>query len=158
LQGAQALAVRTYALSTDSSCFIGAIVDKNTGKTLKYCKLIEIPKYCDIWTCSFANELGRLVQGICKHKGTDTCFFIKKLDILKGCMYTYSRVVCNYCPQKDEPHRTWLAVGGNRIDYPWNKSTSTADLTTAKLLFYSTISTPGASFYGIDFANFYVNT
>jgi hypothetical protein len=49
-------------------------------------------------------------------------------------------------------------VGGNRIDYPWNKSTPTADLTTAKLLFNSTISTPGASFYGINLANFCLNT
>jgi hypothetical protein len=49
-------------------------------------------------------------------------------------------------------------VGGNCIDYPWNKSTHTANLTTAKLLFNSTISTPGASFYGINLANFYLNT
>jgi hypothetical protein len=34
----------------------------------------------------------------------------------------------------------------------------TADLTTAKVLFNSTISTPGALFYGIDLTNFYLNT
>jgi hypothetical protein len=39
------------------------------------------PKYQDIWTHSFANELGWLFQGIHKHKGTNTCFFIKKSDI-----------------------------------------------------------------------------
>ncbi len=111
-----------------------------------------------MWTPSFANELGRLFQSICKHKGTNTCFFIKKLDVPKGCTYTYGRIVCNYCPQKDEPHRTWLTLGGNHIDYPWNKSMPTADLTTAKLLFNSTISTPAASFYGIALANFYLNT
>jgi hypothetical protein len=49
-------------------------------------------------------------------------------------------------------------MGGNCIDYPWNKSMPTANLTTAKLLFNSTISTPGALFYGIDLANFYLNT
>jgi hypothetical protein len=48
-------------------------------------------------------------------------------------------------------------MGGNCIDYPWNKSTTTADLTTEKLLFNSTISTPGASFYGINLANVYFN-
>ena len=63
-----------------------------------------------------------------------------------------------YCPQKVKPHRTWLTVGGNCIDYPWNKSTPTANLTTAKLLFNSTISTPGASFYDINLANFCLNT
>ncbi len=46
----------------------------------------------------------------------------------------------------------------NRIDYPWNKSMPTADLTTAKLLFNSAISTPGALFYSINLANFYFNT
>ncbi len=49
-------------------------------------------------------------------------------------------------------------MGGDRIDYPWNKSTPKANLTTAKLFFNSTISTPGALFYGIDLANFYLNT
>ncbi len=43
-QAAQALAVRTYILGTDSSCFIGAIIDKDTGNTLEYCQLIKIPK------------------------------------------------------------------------------------------------------------------
>ncbi len=105
-----------------------------------------------------AVKLGRLFQGICEHKGTDTCFFIKKLDVPKGRTYTYGRIVCNYCPQKDKSHRTWLAKGGDCIGYPWKKSTPTADLTTAKLLFNSTISTPSTSFYGIDLANFYLNT
>jgi len=58
-QAAQALAVRTYVLGTDSSCFIGAIIDEDRGNTLEYCQLIKIPKYQDIWTHSFANELGR---------------------------------------------------------------------------------------------------
>jgi hypothetical protein len=49
-------------------------------------------------------------------------------------------------------------MGGNRIDYPWNKSMPTANLTTTKLLFNSTISTPGALFYGIDLTNFYLKT
>jgi hypothetical protein len=50
-------------------------------------------------------------------------------------------------------------MGGDCIDYPWEKSTPTAELTTVKLLFNSTISTPSASFYMIDLANnFYLNT
>jgi hypothetical protein len=157
-QATQAFAVWTYILGVDLSCFISTIIDEETGDTLKYCQLIKIPKYWDIWTHSFANELGWLFQGICKHKGTDTCFFIKILNVPKGRTYTYGHIVCNYHPQKDEPHRTWLTVGGDCIDYPWNKSTPTANLTTAKLFFNSTISTPGALFYGIDLANFYLNT
>ncbi len=103
---AHALAVQTYVLGADSSCFIGAIINKETSNLLEYCQLIKIAKYWDIWTLSFTHELGQLFQGICKHKGTDTCFFIKKSDVPKGCMYTYGRILCNYHPQKDEPHRT----------------------------------------------------
>ncbi len=49
----------------------------------------------------------------------------------------------------------WVAIALTTL---FNKSMPTANLTTAKLLFNSTISTPGASFYGIDLANFYLNT
>ncbi len=67
--------------------------------------------------------------------------------------YTYGCIVCNYCPQTDEPHRTQLPMGGDCIDYTWNNSMQTADLTTMKPIFNSTISTPGALFYDIDLAN-----
>ncbi len=80
------------------------------------------------------------------------------LDVPKGHTYMYGLIVCNYHPQKDKPHRTWLTMGGNCIDYPWNKSTSTANLTTAKLLFNSTIYTSSTLFYSINLANFYLNT
>jgi hypothetical protein len=157
-QASQALAVQAYILGAGSTCFIGTIINKETSNTVQYCQLIKIPKYWDIWTRSFANELGRLFQGICKHKVTDICLFIKKSDGTKRGKYRYGRIVCNYCPWKDEPHRTWLTVGGDCIDYPWDKSMPTANLTITKLLFNSTISTPGAFFYGIDLANFYLNT
>ncbi len=45
LQAAQALVVRAYVLGADSRCFIGAIINKDTGNTLKYHQLINIPKY-----------------------------------------------------------------------------------------------------------------
>jgi hypothetical protein len=123
-QATQALAVWTYLLGADSTFFISAIIDKETGNTLKYCQLIKIPKYQDIWMRSFANELGQLFQGIREHKGTDTCFFIKKLDVPGRRTYTYGCIVCNYHPQKDESHRTWLTMDGDCIGYdPWNKST-----------------------------------
>ena len=44
------------------------------------------------------------------------------------------------------------------IDYPWDVATPTSDLTTAKLLFNSVISTPKATFHGMDLKNFYLNT
>ena len=55
-----------------------------------------------------------------------------------------------------EPHRAWLTVDGNCIYYPWDVSTSTADLTNSKLLFNSIISTPQAQFFTLDIKNFYL--
>ena len=49
-------------------------------------------------------------------------------------------------------------MGGNLIDNPWEVATPTSDLTTAKLLFNSVVSTPGAVFVVMDIKNFYLNT
>jgi hypothetical protein len=59
---------------------------------------------------------------------------------------------------KEERERTRLTVGGDQIEYPRDKSTRTAGLTTAKILLNSVISTTGAQFMVIDIKNFYLNT
>ena len=147
-----------HSAANTAEHFIGAVIDDDTGEVLEYRHLIKSEKYKRIWERSFANELGRLFQGIRDVPGTDTCFFIQKSDVPKHKRATYGRIVCNIRPQKEEIYRTRLTVGGNLIDFPGNKSTPTADLLTAKLLINSTISTPGAVFLGIDLANFYLNT
>eukprot|EP00804_Cyclotella_cryptica_P002895 CCRYP_009401-RA/>CCRYP_009401-RA protein AED:0.38 eAED:0.38 QI:0/0/0/1/0/0/2/0/237 len=48
--------------------------------------------------------------------------------------------------------------GGNLINYPGELTTRTADLTTAKILWNSTISTPGARFACADIENMYLQT
>lgn len=53
-----------------------AILDNETGELLKYRHLVQRENYRDTWHTSFANEIGRLVQGMGnKIKGTDTIFF-----------------------------------------------------------------------------------
>jgi hypothetical protein len=59
---------------------------------------------------------------------------------------------------KEEKERTRLTVGGDQIEYPGNKSTRTAGLTTAKIIINSVISILGAKFLVIDITNFYLNT
>ena len=49
-------------------------------------------------------------------------------------------------------------MGGNKINYPGDCGTPTADLLTVKLLLNSVISTPGAKFMTMDIANFYLMT
>ena len=71
---------------------------------------------------------------------------------------TYGRIVVNYRPEKSDPNRVRLTVGGNCINYPGDCGTPTADMLTVKLLLNSFISTKGAKFMSIDIKNFYLDT
>jgi hypothetical protein len=106
-----------------------------------------------------ANEIGRLAQGLKRGvKGTNTIKFIRREDVPAERKASYGSFVVNIKTHKEETERTRLTVGGDQIEYPGDKSTRTAGLTTAKMLFNSTISTPGARFLVIDIKNFYLNT
>jgi len=113
-----------------------------------------------VWAKSYANELGRLTQVIRDIPDTNTMFFIKKSDVPvdRRKNIRYGRIVVTLRPQKSEEECRRLTVGGNLIDYPWEVTTPTADLTTAKLLFNSVISTPKAVFVVMDCKNFYLMT
>ena len=54
---------------------------------------------------------------------------------------TYGQFFFNYITQKDKPHWARLVPGVNLIRFIGNESTGTSDITTAKILFNSTIST-----------------
>jgi hypothetical protein len=151
--------LKTISLPSHSTVtFIGTIIDNNTGNVLEYQHLMKMDKHKKVWAHGFDNEIGQIFQGIRDVPGTDTCFFIPKSLVPSHKGPTYGRICCNYQPQKEEKHCVRLTIGGNWIDYPGNKSTLMANLTMAKLLIYSTISTPGAKFLGIDLAYFYLNT
>jgi hypothetical protein len=68
---------------------------------------------------------------------------------------TYGSFVVEIKDHKEEKERTRLTVGGDQIEYPGEKSTRTAGLTTAKILINSVISTLGAKFLVIDIKNFF---
>ena len=79
-------------------------------------------------------------------------------NIPKDRVVTYARVVVDFRPQKDDPNRVRITVGGNLIKYPGELTTRTADLTTSKLLWNSVISTDDARFAALDVGNFYLET
>ena len=56
---------------------------------------------------------------------------------------TYGRIVVDYRPQKEEPHRTRLTAGGNLIVYAGYVRTTMTDVTKYKLIINSTVYTPG---------------
>eukprot|EP00804_Cyclotella_cryptica_P007549 CCRYP_010638-RA/>CCRYP_010638-RA protein AED:0.05 eAED:0.05 QI:0/0/0/1/1/1/3/0/1237 len=138
-----------------------AVMDQDTGTLLNYRAFLRHPAYHDNWTKSSANEFGRLANGVGgRIKGTNTIRFIRKRDIPKNRVkdITYSQFVCTIRPEKKEPNRTRLVVGRDRINYPGEVATPTADMLAAKILFNSVISTANARFMTMDISNFYLNT
>ena len=130
--------------------FYGAIIDDEIGKSLEFCHLTKMDKYHNIWMKSFPNELSHLAKGISDVPGIYTIDFIPQEEVPFGTTVTYGRIVCTYCPQKIEKHRTRLTVGGNMFICLYYVSDPTSDMTTAKMLFNSVISTPGECFITID--------
>ena len=92
--------------------------------------------------------------------GTNTIFFIDKKDIpaARWKDVTYGRICVNYRPEKNDPNRVRLTVGGDRINYPEDCGTPTAGMLTVKMLLNSVISTKDAKFMTIDIKDFYLNT
>eukprot|EP00804_Cyclotella_cryptica_P008215 CCRYP_015150-RB/>CCRYP_015150-RB protein AED:0.19 eAED:0.17 QI:0/0/0/1/0/0/2/0/720 len=140
---------------------LAAVLNDDTGELMEYRHLIANPKYRDAWTSAYGKELGRLAQGLPGTvAGTNTIVFISKADIPSDRWrdVTYGRIVANFCPEKDDPHRIRLTVGGNRINFPGDCGTPTANMLTTKVLLNSVVSTVGARFMTIDIKDFYLNT
>jgi hypothetical protein len=124
-----------------------AVICPDTGKSLKHSELIMLLWYKIRWMRSTANESGRLAQGLkCGVKGTNTIKFIRREGVSTGIKATYCSLVVDIKAHKEETERILLTVGGDQIEYPGDKSTRTMGLTTAKIIFNSTISTPGELF------------
>ena len=125
---------------------IQLIHDADTGEYLNYCQLMRSPKHRVIWNKSSANEFGRLAQGLKdgRVKGTNTIKFIRKDQIPQDRRkdVTYGSFSCDMKPNMAETHRTRLTAGGDRINYPEDVGTPTADMTLFKIHANSIISTP----------------
>jgi hypothetical protein len=114
-----------------------SVICPDTGKSLKHQELITILRYKIKWMRSTANEIIRLYK-------TNTIRFICKSDVPKGRKTTYCSFVVDIKEHKEERECTILTVGGDQIEYPDDKYTRTAGLTTAKILIISVISTKGS--------------
>ena len=157
---ARRMASRKYPLAL--LCEIaGAVLDPETGDLLEYRHLLANPKYQKVWKKAGAKELGRLAQGLPGIvEGTNTFFFKSYEEIPQDRRkdVTYAKFCCNERPEKADPNRVRITVGGDRINYPFDVGTPTADMLLVKLLFNSVISTPGAKFMSLDISNFYLET
>jgi hypothetical protein len=133
-----------------------AVIHPVTGKEMEYMALMKDPRLQPLWRRGFGNECGRLFQGIWDIPETDTCFFITLTNVPKDRNITYGKIVCDYKPHKQEKERVRLTVGGDRLDYSGDIDTSTADITTFKILINSTLSTEDAAMMMMDIKNYYL--
>ena len=139
------------------------VVHPITKETItQYKKLQHDPHLKDLWVPAMSKELHRLAQGKAGiTKGTNTVFFMSHNEIRaipSDRTVTYARVVIDHRPQKEDPNRVRITVGGNLINYPFELTTRTTDMVSSKILWNSTISTKGARFAGADIANMYLET
>ncbi len=145
------------------------VLDAGTGQSLEHRQLRQHPAYKQIWDTSYADELGRLCQGIGTNattpakprvEGTNTFHPIQYANILADRRHevTYTRVVCEVRPQKADPNQTRITIGGNRICYPGDTGTKTGSIELVKTMLNSVVSRPGARFACFDLKNFYLGT
>jgi hypothetical protein len=127
-----------------------SVIHPVTGKEMEYAALMKDPQLKPLWTRGFGNECGRLFQGIRDIAGTVTCFFVTLTDIPKDRKITYGKIVGDYKPHKKEKEHVRLTVGGDRLDYSGDVTTSTADITTLKILINRTLSTEDAAMMMMD--------
>ena len=165
---------RAHAMTTPEAnnfallCRALSVLDSATGEFLEHRQLRRDPRFKTVWDKSYANELGRLCQGIGagpspnskRVDGTNTFFLINYDDIPthKRKEICHTLVVCEVRPEKDDPDRTRITIGGSRICYPGDVGTNTASLELVKLLLNSVLSRKGARFSTIDLKNFYLDT
>jgi hypothetical protein len=134
------------------------VVHPVTEKEMEYMALMKDSRLQPLWKRGFGNECGQLFQGIRDIPGTDTCFFIKLTNIPKDRKITYGKIVCDYKPHKTEKERVGLTVGGDRLDYSCDVATSTAHITTFKILINITLSTEYAAMMMMEIKNYYLGT
>ncbi len=80
------------------------------------------PVLSPLWVPAMSKELHRLVQG---KEGTtaatNTIFFLSHVEtrhIPKDHTVTYTRIVIDHWPQKDDLKLVHITIGGNLINYP----------------------------------------
>ena len=143
------------------------VMDTVTGKTLEHFQLRCHSKYKHVWNESYSNKQGRLFQGRGngsegpknqRIKGTET-FQIIRYDNIPSQQHnkiTYTKVVCEYKAQKEDPNQTWITIGSNCIFYPGDVGTPTGFLELVKLVINSVLSCRNVRFVCFDIRNFYI--
>jgi hypothetical protein len=133
-----------------------AVIHPITGKEMEYMALIKDPRLQPLWKRGFGKKSVRLFQGIPDIPRTNTCFLINFTNILKYRKITCGKIACDYKPHKKEKERVRLTVRGDILDYSGDVTTSTANITTFKILINSNLSTEDAAMMMMDIKHYYL--
>jgi hypothetical protein len=137
---------------------MNSAIHPSTGKEMQYKDLMKDPYLGPPFETGLSNELDRICQGIRDIAQTNTALFIDLKSIPKNRQITYGKLVCDFKPNKNEKHQVILTVSGDKLDYSGDTATSTADITTFKILINSTLSTQEAKMMMMDTKNYYLGT
>ncbi len=134
--------------------YANAVIDDETREIMEYQHLLKDSRHRERWQRLFSKEIRRLATA------TETIKFLVKAEIPRDRWrdITYARIVCNERPEKKDPNQTRITMGGDRINYPGDCGTPTANLITVKILLNSIKSTQHAKFMTIDIKDFYLMT
>jgi hypothetical protein len=147
-----------WAITIEKIAMMNAVLHPASGKEMQYKYIMQHPTLGPKYKTGFGNELGRLCQGIRDIQGTNTCFFVELSNMPKDRKITYGKLVCDHKPNKTDKERVRLTVDGNRLNYTSEVATSTAYITTFKILISSTLSTEDAEMTMMDIKNCYLGT
>jgi len=135
------------------------VVDPITGQGLEYRHLLINPD-AETWIHSFANNLGRLAQGVGTHmtSGNNTIFFIPRSAVPKE---THGLIWTSYFH-----HSTSKGRDTQRLPHYWRRpvklcgdaSSACVAIATVKLIPNIVISTPNGRFGTLDLKYFYYGT
>ena len=136
-------------------------INVDTGALAEYPELLNSSEGKE-WDHANCLEFGRLVRGYkpYSNSGMEAMTFIPYSEIPydRRKDVTYFRLVTADRPFKAETKRCRGTVGGDKINYPFEVNSKTAELPTVKMLFNSVVSTPGAKFMGMDIKDFFLTT
>ena len=93
------------------------------------------------WREATCKEFGQFLQGWKNVKGTNALFAIHRRTRPSNKTAPHIRMVADFQPQKPNPHQIRITVGGSKILVDYDIVTSTAKLSTAKILINRTLST-----------------
>ncbi len=105
--------------STSYAHFAAPMIHPTTGDIISsYKRLMNDPETAEVWQTAFGKDFGGMAQEDPKsgQKGTSSVFVMthKEIDIAMaaGNKWTYTRIVVDHRPQKEDPNQSGLRLVG----------------------------------------------